>query len=80
MREIAAGQTTGIFRRATLDHPAWVRRAHELAVTITPKANVRALDLLHIAAAQLLGASRLLTFDSNQLRAARAAGLIAPIL
>jgi predicted nucleic acid-binding protein len=80
VREIAAGQTTGIFRRAMLDHPAWLQRAHELAVTITPALNVRALDLLHVAAAQLLGRTRLLTFDANQRRAARAAGLTAPAL
>ena len=80
VREIAAGQTTGIFRHAALDHPAWLRRAHELAVTITPIANVRALALLHVAAAQLLGRTRLLTFDVNQRRAARAAGLSAPEL
>ena len=78
VREIAAGQTSGIFRRAALDHPAWLQRAHELSVTITPIANVRALDLLHVAAAQLLGRTRLLTFDLNQQRAARAAGLTAP--
>ncbi len=71
VREIAGGQTTGIFRHAALDHPAWLRRAHELAVTITPIANVRALDLLHVAAAQLLGRTRLLTFDVNQRRARR---------
>lgn len=80
VREIAAGQTTGIFRRAALDHPAWLRRAHELAVRVTPVANVRALDLLHVAAAQLLGRARLLTFDVNQRRAAHAAGLTVPEL
>jgi predicted nucleic acid-binding protein len=80
VREIAVGQTTGIFRHAALDHPAWLRRAHELAATITPIANVRALDLLHVAAAQLLGRTRFLTFDVNQRRAARAAGLSAPEL
>jgi len=80
VREIAGGQASGVFRHAALDHPAWLRRAHELAVTITPTANVRALDLLHVAAAQLLGTDRLLTFDSNQVRAARAAGLTAPKL
>lgn len=80
VREIASGRASGVFRHSALDHPAWLRRAHELAVTITPKANVRALDLLHVAAAQLLGATRLLTLDSNQLRAARAAGLLAPNL
>jgi predicted nucleic acid-binding protein len=78
--EIAAGQSTGIFRRVALEHPAWLRRAHELAVTITPVTNTRALDLLHISAAQLLGCARLLTFDENQRRAAHAAGMAAPEL
>ena len=80
VREIAAGQTTGVFRHTALDYPAWLRHAHELAITITPLANTRALDLLHIAAAQLLGRTRLLTFDANQRRAAHAAGLAAPEL
>jgi predicted nucleic acid-binding protein len=78
--EIAEGRASGVFRQATLDHPAWLRRAQELAVAITPTANVRALDLLHVAAAQLLGTTRLLTFDANQGRAALAAGLTSPNL
>ena len=80
IREIAEGKATGVFRGTTLDHPAWLRRARELAVEVTPRVNVRALDLLHVAAAQLLGANRLLTFDANQRRAALAAGLSCPKL
>ncbi len=78
--EIAGGRASGVFRQATLDHPAWLRRAQELAVAITPTMNVRALDLLHVAAAQWLGTSRLLTLDANQRRAALAVGLTAPLL
>jgi predicted nucleic acid-binding protein len=78
IREIAGGKATGVFRSAALDHPGWLRRARELAVEVTPRVNVRALDLLHVAAAQLLGADRLLTFDGNQRRAALAAGLSCP--
>jgi len=80
VREVAGGRATGVFRDDALDHPAWLHRAHELAVAITPRTNVRALDLLHVAAAQMLGVRRFLTLDANQLRAARAAGLTAPEL
>ena len=80
VREIVGGRKSGVFRQTTLDHQAWLRRAHELSGAITPKANVRSLDLLHVAAAQMRGAARLLTFDTNQRRAALAAGLAAPAL
>ncbi len=50
-------------------------RAKVLAQSLTPTIGVRALDLLHVAAALELGASSLFTFDQKQHRTARAAGL-----
>jgi hypothetical protein len=50
-------------------------RAKALAHTLTPTIGVRALDLLHVAAALELGASALYTFDHKQHRTAQAAGL-----
>ena len=50
-------------------------RAKALALTLTPTIGVRALDLLHVAAALELGASSLFTFDHKQHRTARAACL-----
>jgi predicted nucleic acid-binding protein len=49
--------------------------AKALALTLTPTIRVRALDVLHVAAAIELGASSLFTFDQKQHRAAQAAGL-----
>jgi len=50
-------------------------RARALAQTLTPTIGVRALDLLHVAAALELGVSSLFTFDQKQHRTAQAAGL-----
>ena len=50
-------------------------RARALAQTHTPTIGVRALDLLHVAAALELGVSSLFTFDQKQHRTARAVGL-----
>jgi predicted nucleic acid-binding protein len=50
-------------------------RAKTLAQTLTSTIGVRALDLLHVAAAIELGASALFTFDQKQHRTAQAAGL-----
>jgi predicted nucleic acid-binding protein len=50
-------------------------RAKALAQTLTPVIGVRAVDLLHVAAALELGASSLFTFDQKQQRTAQAAGL-----
>jgi hypothetical protein len=50
-------------------------RAKALARTLTPAIGVRAVDLLHVAAAIELGVSALYTFDRKQHRTAQAAGL-----
>jgi predicted nucleic acid-binding protein len=38
----------------------------------------RGFDILHVAAAKLLGAERFLTFDANQKRLAEAEGIVVP--
>jgi predicted nucleic acid-binding protein len=50
-------------------------RAKALAQTLTPAIGVRAVDLLHVAAALELGAGSFYTFDLKQHRAAEATGL-----
>lgn len=50
-------------------------RAKALAQMLTPTIGVRAVDLLHVAAALELGASALYTFNRKQHRTAQAAGL-----
>ena len=52
----------------------WVR-ASDLSARHTQRIGCRSLDILHVAAALELGATRLLTFDDRQRRLARRAGL-----
>ena len=65
---------TGVLTLMPL-HEACFTRAKTLAQTLTPNIGVRAVDLLHVAAAMELGATSLFTFDRKQHRTARTAGL-----
>ena len=49
--------------------------AEKLSISHTPALGVRTLDLLHVAAATALGATRFYTLDKRQHALARAAGL-----
>jgi predicted nucleic acid-binding protein len=55
--------------------PEIFARATALSRDHTSRLGTRGLDILHIAAAILLGASVFYTFDQRQARLARAAGL-----
>jgi predicted nucleic acid-binding protein len=66
---------TGVFFRESPDW-AWVyRRADLMARQHTARFLCRTLDILHIAAAELSGADRILTGDTRQQKLARAVGL-----
>lgn len=52
----------------------WLDTANRISRQITPHTGTRALDLLHIAQAQLRGATVFLSFDKNQRTAASHAG------
>ncbi len=54
--------------------------AQRLSSNYTLREGHRSFDILHVAAAQHLGATRFLTFDSNQARLAKAKGLDVPNL
>jgi hypothetical protein len=54
---------------------ALLRQAAQLSLRHTPTTGCRSLDVLHVAAAQRLGATELLTFDSRQRALATALGL-----
>jgi predicted nucleic acid-binding protein len=64
----------GIYQLTPFPDTAFAR-AKVLALTLTPSIGVRALDLLHVAAALELGVSALYTFDQKQRRTAQGAGL-----
>jgi predicted nucleic acid-binding protein len=53
-----------------------VREAESLAEHHTPVLGPRSLDVLHVAAALVLGATEFCTFDTRQAKLAKAAGLL----
>lgn len=57
----------------------WIDVANQISRQVTPQSGTRALDILHLAQAQIRGATVLLSFDRNQRQAAALAGLtVAP--
>jgi hypothetical protein len=53
-----------------------VREAESLTEHHTPVLGTRSLDILHVAAALVLGATEFCTFDTRQAKLAKAAGLL----
>lgn len=85
-REITPAQAKGAYSLFTKDVesgmfaimplPALLfKRASRLARVRTPRLGTRTIDVLHIAAALLLHADALYTFDRRQARLAKAEGL-----
>ena len=57
----------------------WIDTANQISRRVTPQTGTRALDILHLAQAQIRGATVFLSFDRNQRQAAALAGLtVAP--
>ena len=65
---------TGIWRWEDLPSESWAR-ARELARRYAPSMGCRALDVLHVASALALAGDDFYTFDRDQAKLARAAGL-----
>lgn len=66
---------TGVFTRESPEW-AWIyRRADIIARQYTPRFLCRTLDIVHIAAAELSGAERIVTGDQRQQKLAKAIGL-----
>jgi predicted nucleic acid-binding protein len=65
----------GIYVEAPIGQLELHEKAAQLAQKYTAIFGTRTLDLLHIAAAILLGASQLLSFDERQRRTAKREGL-----
>jgi hypothetical protein len=66
---------SGIFTRAQLDPDRLYEKAAELADKHSATAGTRTLDLIHVAAAILIGANQLLSFDHRQRNLAMGEGL-----
>jgi predicted nucleic acid-binding protein len=69
----------GIFEHASPPHPEVMMEAERLSALHSEKIGTRSLDILHVAAALVLGARIFLTFDKRQASLAKAAGLKIPI-
>lgn len=70
----------GVYLTCDPTAPHLRREAERLSATHTAKVGTRALDVLHVAAALVLGVDLFLTFDKRQAVLARAAGLSVPKL
>lgn len=65
----------GLYRRTAIDVTALTKQAVEISEAWTARDGTRALDVLHVAAAKILGANRFLTGDARQRQLARSVGL-----
>ena len=74
-RRVELDLRSGIYFRTSLAESELYAKAAELAGRLTLVCGTRTLDLQHLAAAILLGAEELLSFDEGQRRAAKAEGL-----
>lgn len=69
----------GVYDRAAVPQPALYDRAVRLVDAHSAHLGTRTLDVLHVAAASVLGVKKFLSFDRRQRALARAAGLrVAP--
>lgn len=66
---------SGFFLETSVPMAELHKLAGELSDRFTPRFATRSLDLLHIAAAQILEAKSFFSFDERQRQAAKAAGL-----
>jgi hypothetical protein len=60
------------------DHAALMTEAERLSARYSEKLGTRSLDILHVAAAVILGRDAFLSFDGRQRSLARAARLRVP--
>ena len=77
---ILADLAGGVLAAASPALGAILTEAERLSALHTETLGTRSLDVLHVAAALVLGLKELLTFDARQAALARASGLRAPTL
>jgi predicted nucleic acid-binding protein len=71
---IRADVADGVLEDCTLEAWRWIDTANRISRQVTAQTGTRALDILHVAQAQIRGATVFLSFDRNQREAAKAAG------
>jgi predicted nucleic acid-binding protein len=74
-QRVEADVVAGLFVHTTVAATALHAKARELSDRHTAALGTRTLDILHVAAALLLGARDFLSFDERQRRMAEAEGL-----
>ena len=70
----------GVLASVSLPQSELMTEAERLSALHSQTLGTRSLDILHVAAAVVLGATELLTFDQRQRKLAQAAGLKVPVL
>jgi|SRR6516164_2225495 len=75
LRQISRDEAEGFFVRRPMNQAEHFAKARELSRRHTPTLSCRSLDILHVAAALLAGATGFASFDSKQRVLADAAGL-----
>lgn len=80
LNAVLADLAGGVLTNASPPLPNLMTEAERLSALHTQKLGTRSLDVLHIAAALVLGMDRILTFDRRQAALARSAGLRVPAL
>lgn len=77
---LLADLASGVLVTASPPLPAVLTEAERLSALHSETIGTRSLDILHVAAAVVLGAREFLTFDHRQANLARAAGLVVPVV
>jgi len=77
--KFVADRTSGRLQRQTCNLAEVVDQAKRLSATYTLTGGHRGFDILHVAAALVVKAQQLLTFDGNQKKLAEAEGLVVPL-
>lgn len=79
MTRLKQALTEGLLRRKEISPHQWFPQAHRISQHASTKCVCRALDVLHVAAADLMKADGILSFDKNQRQLAHGEGLtVAP--
>jgi len=78
-QRLRQGLIEGILEKKELSPHQWFPQAQRISMHATTGCVCRALDVLHVAAAVILKAQGMLTFDKHQRELAKAEGLeVAP--
>ena len=76
LKELEKSIADGVLAFHEIDFRSVFVRAEDLSARFTEKLNTRAFDLLHVAIAIETGCRGFLTFDKDQAKLAKAAGLV----